>query len=356
MNEEFKIIGATFIAFIISLISIPSIVTVARAKGLCEVPDRRRLHKGVIPTLGGVAIFAAMIIPLFLIPPSNGHSEFIPYLAASSVVLFYIGIKDDILLIAPTTKLIGQTISAAILCIFGNIRITDLHGILGITQISYPISVIITIFLIITTINAFNLIDGIDGLCGLLGITISIMFAIFFRSEEQWGICIAVGCFVGAILGFLRYNLFSKKEKIFMGDTGSQIVGLFCAFLAIEFCEQNLIAYPDNRINYAPITAFAIQIIPLFDVIRIIFIRLRLGKAIFQPDNNHIHFRLLHLNLTHLTIDFILILATIFFTFVVWKLSNFMSWYRLSIITLILAMAIFHIPQIIINKRRTRKK
>ncbi len=356
MTEEYKIIGAIITAFAISLLAIPSIVTAARAKGLCEVPDRRRLHKGVIPTLGGIAIFAAMLIPMFLIHPETGQSKFVPYLAASTTILFFIGVKDDILLIDPITKLAGQTIAATILCVFGNIRITDLHGILGIHELPYIISIALTIFITISTINAFNLIDGVDGLCGLLGITITTIFSVFFKQEEQWGLCIASACFVGAVLGYLRYNLFSKKNKIFMGDTGSQIVGMFCAFLAIEFCELNLSAHPDNKINYAPITAFTIQIVPLFDLLRIIFIRMRLGKGIFQPDNNHIHFRLLYLKLSHLTIDFILVSITVMFSTIVWILSNYTSWYRLTMIIILLAMAVFHIPQAIINKRKSKGK
>lgn len=295
-----------FVAFVASLLlslwTIPSIVHVARIKGLCEMPDQRRLHKGVVPTLGGVAVFAAfMVINLIFCQVD------IKFLASSLVILFFLGIKDDILMIAPVTKLLGQIFSSSILCIFGDIRFTNLHGILGLYEIPYWFSFVLTVFVIIFVINAFNLIDGIDGLAALLGMSAALLFGYWFYLVGQIDLVVMVLSFAGAILGFIRHNLFSKSNKIFLGDTGSQIVGFFCAYLAIKFNELNLVENGIYHVNNSPVVSIMFMCVPIYDVFRVSFIRIKNKQNIMQADNNHIHYRLLSLGLSHKQIDLTLV-------------------------------------------------
>ncbi|MBR4440421.1 MAG: undecaprenyl/decaprenyl-phosphate alpha-N-acetylglucosaminyl 1-phosphate transferase [Bacteroidales bacterium] len=350
--EVSLIIGSFLISLIISLLTIPSIVRVAKSKRLCEKPQGRHIHHGNIPTLGGCAIFGAFLTPLCIFVGNDG--SFIPYLAAACIILFFTGIKDDILIIAPLTKLAGQTAAAMSLCWAGDIRITSMQGLFGIQEIPYAVSVVLSIFLVVAIINAFNLIDGIDGLAGTLSISSAVLFSLWFYAEGNYPVCIASACFTGAVIGFLRYNLFSRKNKIFMGDTGAQIVGLFCVFLAIEFIEGNNTYSAEWIVMGAPAVAFGIMVVPTFDVLRVMFLRIAMKKPVFSPDNLHIHYKLLELGFSHIKADCILVTFNIVFAILVYIGSKYTYINRLGLIMILALMAFFHLPQFIINRRRKK--
>lgn len=357
--ENLTILGAFFTALIISLVSIPSIVAVAKQKELCEKGGGRRLHEGVIPTLGGCAIFAGLTISMLLFCKGVVGSEFVFGLAAAVIMLFFIGIKDDILLIAPLTKLFGQIFAATLLVVFGDVRITSLGGIFGFYELPYLLSLLLSVFLIITCINAYNLIDGVDGLAGLLSVTAVGVFSVWFYLEGVYSVAIVGVSFIGAVLGFLRYNMFSKKNKIFMGDTGSMIVGLICATMALRFMQYNAMEEVSdylNPIQYAPFVALTFMIVPLYDVVRVMFIRYILHRPIMQPDNHHIHYRLKSLGFTHKQIDFWLVTFNALFAVFSWWISQHLSFLRLVLVEFLVLMFFFHIPQAIITKRKEKQR
>lgn len=352
--DYLKIGGSLIISLVVSLLTIPSIVRVAKSKKLCEKPHDRHIHHGNVPTLGGCAIFGAFLTTVCIFAGNSG--SFIPYLAASCVILFFTGIKDDIMIIAPLTKLAGQTAAALVLCAAGDIRITSLQGLFNIQDIPYAVSIVLSVFVVVAIINAFNLIDGIDGLAGSLSISAAVMFGVWFWIEDDLAMCIAVASFVGAVVGFLRYNLFSHKNKIFMGDTGAQLVGLVCVFFAIKFVEGNNTTTAQCIVRGAPAVAFAIMAVPAFDVIRVMFLRFVLKRPIFSPDNIHIHYKLLELGLSHGKADFVLNVFNIVFATGVYLISKQTYINRLGLIMLLVLMVAFHIPQIIINRRRKKLK
>lgn len=337
-------------SFLLSLWTIPSIVHVARIKGLCEMPDQRRLHKGVVPTLGGVAVFAAFMVINLIFCKTD-----INFLASSLVILFFLGIKDDILMIAPITKLLGQIFSSSILCICGDIRFTNLHGILGLYEIPYWFSFVLTVFVIIFVINAFNLIDGIDGLAALLGMCAALLFGYWFYLVDNIDLVIMTLSFSGAILGFIRHNLFSKTNKIFLGDTGSQIVGFFCAYLAIKFNEMNLVEIGDYHVANAPVVSIMFMCVPIYDVFRVSFIRIKNKQSIMQADNNHIHYRLLFLGLTHKQIDLVLVGFTILINTFVIIFEKSMSMPMMFLIFALILLICFLIPGRLIYFKNKKK-
>ncbi|MBO4244565.1 MAG: undecaprenyl/decaprenyl-phosphate alpha-N-acetylglucosaminyl 1-phosphate transferase [Bacteroidales bacterium] len=352
--ELLKIAGSLILSLIISLLTIPSIVRVAKSKRLCEKPHDRHIHHGSVPTLGGCAIFGAFLTTLFIF--AGNSASFIPYFAAACIILFFTGIKDDILIIAPLTKLAGQIAAALVLCGAGDIRITSMQGLFNIQELPYVPSLIVSIVLVVAIINAFNLIDGIDGLAGLLSVVSTLLFSVWFWGEGNEAVCIASASFVGAVIGFLRYNLFSKSNKIFMGDTGAQIVGLFCVFLAIMFIEGNNTVSAKDIIIGSPAVAFAIMAVPTFDVLRVMFLRIVLKRPIFQPDNIHIHYKLLELGLSHIKADLILAVFNILFAIAVYIAAKYIYINRLGLIMILVLMVAFHIPQLIINHRRKKLK
>ena len=350
-QELLYIIASLSISFLVVFFSVPSIVKVAEKKNLFDEPDHRTSHQHAIPTLGGLALFAGFIFTIALLPDLKLMPEENTIIAAS-IIVFFIGLKDDILVTAPLTKLAGQIVAAFILIFSGNIRITSLHGFYGITEIPYLASVSLTIFLIIVVINAFNLIDGIDGLSSGIGILTASVFGIWFYlfDEIQWSILSF--SLVGGLVSFFFFNVFGTKNKIFMGDTGSLLLGLILSVLVIQFNEFNKITNHEFSVHAAPAVSFGILIIPLFDTLRVMFIRIITKKSPFHPDRNHIHHRLLDLGFSHFKASLIIIFVNIIFIIFVFLTNSKFEIFRLMLILLIAAMIISHLSVLIIERRK----
>lgn len=277
------------VSLLISALSIPAIIRVANLKNLTDDPDDgRKQHKVNTPTLGGVAIFAGALVAFSALYDLHGFND-LRFITPALVILFFAGIKDDLLVLAPDKKLMIQIGCAALITYLGNLRITSLWGIMGLQEIPFWPGVLITVFLIIALINAFNLIDGINGLAGTLGLLASLCFGFWFAFNGFGSLTILSFSLAGALVGFLIFNY--NRAKIFMGDTGSMAVGFIIAIIAIRFIEANrlqldTLAYP---IINAPAVAFAILSIPLFDMIRVFVLRLSKKRSPFSADRNHIH-------------------------------------------------------------------
>lgn len=332
-------------SFIIVFTSIPTIVEVARAKRLYDEPGKRKLHTSKIPTLGGVAIFSAVILSLTLFTSFSIHPEF-QYIIASSVLLFFVGIKDDILIIAPLKKLGGQVFAVLIVIFLGDLRFTSLHGFLGITHLPYFLSVFLTIFVFVVIINGLNLIDGIDGLASGVGILVSSVLSVYFGIAGEYGYAIMGAAMAGSLLSFFIFNVFGKEYKIFMGDTGSLIIGFFIAVMAVKFNEMNVFNTGSYFIHAAPAVSFGILIVPLFDTMRVFVIRIAKGVSPFSADKNHVHHKILAMGYTHLQATLIILFVNAIIISMVFYLNY---WGIIDLMLLILSTAIFFsiLPDII---------
>ncbi len=285
-------------ALAVSLGSIPVIIKVAKMKHLMDMPNGRSVHDDNIPTLGGIAIFAALVIPVLLFSDFS-HNVGINYIIGSVILLFFIGVKDDILVVSPSKKLVFQVLASLIVIIVADIRIKSFYGIFGLFEIPYIPSVLFSLFVYIVIINSFNLIDGIDGLAGGIGFIVSLTFGIWFFLSGNAAMATLSVSLAGALLGFLYFN-FSKARKIFMGDTGSLIIGFIIAALSIKFIDLNKLYIAElYAIKNAPIVAVLVLSIPLFDTLRMVLIRLLTGKSPFHADKNHIHHILLKFRFSH---------------------------------------------------------
>jgi UDP-GlcNAc:undecaprenyl-phosphate GlcNAc-1-phosphate transferase len=294
------------LAFLISFFAIPSILHVAGKRHLYDdLGHFRKQHDHGIPRLGGVAIFLSFTITSLLFCMKD-NSLPINYVLTACMILFGMGLKDDLSGVNPSTKFIIQFVACAILVIPGDIRLTSMYGVFGIYDLPYVFSVVLSIVTIIMIINAFNLIDGIDGLGGITGVIANAAFAALFIYIKQYELAAVSLAIVGAIIGFLKFNI--TPAKIFMGDTGSLLIGLISAVLAVKFIEVNKfvdgLASPE--INAAPALCVAILIGPVFDTLRVFFIRTINGGSPFTADRNHIHHRMLRLGFNHLQTTIIL--------------------------------------------------
>ncbi len=297
-------------SFFISYLSIPSIIQVAQLKHLFDEPDKRKLHKTKIPTLGGLAIFAGMTVSTLLFTNISKTPE-LQYVLAAILILFFIGIKDDIIILSALSKFLGQILATIIIVWFGNIRIESFGGIFGIHNLPYLASISFSMLTLLVIINSLNLIDGIDGLAGTISfIVISAYAAWFYKAGFNEELIFSLAA-MGALLAFLRYNI--TPAKIFMGDTGSLLMGTIIGVLTIKFVALNRHTIEEHKFHSAPVLAISILIIPLFDLARVFFVRILNGKSPFNPDKIHVHHKLLDLGLNHLQATFLLSTVNVMF-------------------------------------------
>ncbi|MGF7083055.1 MraY family glycosyltransferase [Mucilaginibacter sp. UYCu711] len=292
-------------AALISVIAIPSILHIARARHLYDdIGHFGKQHDHGIPRLGGVAIFVSFIVTTLIFSVVDSSFS-IGYLLTASIILFIMGLKDDLSGVNSSTKFLVQFVVALILVVLGDIRLTSMYGVFGIYDLPFIISSALSILVIIMVVNAFNLIDGIDGLAGITGIVANCVFAAVFIYTHQYALAVISLTLIGAIIGFLKFNI--TPAKIFMGDTGSLFIGLISVVLAIKLIELNKFETAGiPQIISAPALTVAILIGPIFDTTRVFFIRVMSGISPFSADRNHIHHRILRLGYTHLQTTMIL--------------------------------------------------
>jgi UDP-N-acetylmuramyl pentapeptide phosphotransferase/UDP-N-acetylglucosamine-1-phosphate transferase len=322
-------------AFIITFLAIPSIIKVAIIKNLFDEPGGRKSHKSSIPTLGGLAIFAGVIFSYTFWSAGLGD-ESTQYILAAVIVLFFIGIKDDIVELTARKKFYGQLVAAIIIVFFAEIRLTGLFGIFGIYEIPYWFSILFSMFVILTIINAFNLIDGIDGLAAGVGAIAAFAFGLWFYNYNQISLCILSFALFSSLLAFLVYNF--SPANIFMGDTGSLIIGLILAVLTINFIQLSFASPPYAfPFRSSPAMAIAILIIPLVDITRVFIVRLLQKKSPFKADRNHIHHLLLDTGMSHRAVSATLYSVNVMFILTALVLRHISS---LNLLFILICMAI----------------
>lgn len=352
--ETILLILSIIVSCALVILSIPAIVRVVKAKKLYDVPDKRKLHKKVVPTMGGIAIFIGISVSTLIL--TTGYpilNERIIFVAM--ILLLFIGIKDDIMLISPRAKLIIQILAALALVIVGDFRITNLHGIIGVFELDYSASISLSILAVIIFINAYNLIDGVDGLAAGLGILGSAFFGIWFYLNGYFFLAILSFSIVGSLIGFLRYNLFGKKHKIFMGDTGSLIIGLLMVVQVMEFVEFNIDSTLPYYMSSAPSVAFAFVIIPITDTVRVFIIRMAKGISPFFPDKNHIHHCLLRIYHRHYQVTLIILfLNALIIGVTILVGEHTTGFYSLFFIVLALGILASILPSAIIAYRKKK--
>lgn len=310
-TEHFLSLLAFTLGFSIVILSVPPILRVARAKKLYDSFDERKLHTEAIPPLGGVGIFLGFILSTII--STDGYTfDSLKYIIAAVILMFFIGLKDDLMNISARKKFAVQVFATLLLITLGNFHISNLHGLFGFYQINYALGTIVTLFIMVAVINAFNLIDGIDGLASGLGMLAAFVFGTWFFLAGYVRFAIMAYALTGSLAGFFLFNVFGNKNKLFMGDTGSLIIGLVISALIIKFNEFNIVKIAPYAIGAAPAVAFSIVIVPLIDTLRVMSIRLSNGKSPFSPDRNHIHHRLLELVPNHFKVTLIIMGANIF--------------------------------------------
>jgi len=354
LNNTLVLIESFFLAFMITYISIPSIVEVARMKHLYDEPNGRTSHDIITPTLGGLAIFSGFVISSMIFVNITEIAYF-QYIMAGLIVIFFIGLKDDTVGLSPMKKFVGQIIAAGIVIDLGGINLSSLYGFVGIYGLDYYSSSFLSLFVIIALINALNLIDGIDGLAAGVGMLTIGSFGVWFYLVGEEQLAIVSATLIGALFAFFRYNVFSKKNKLFMGDIGSLMLGFMLSILAIKFNEINKTTESIYAIHCSPAVSIGILIIPIFDTVRVFAIRIAKGQSPFRPDKRHVHHYLLQITGSHRKSTAILLSVNVFFIILSFLLKD-LSILMLTLILFVLATILSFIPYKLAQKKKNKGK
>ena len=309
---------------------IPHIVLITYKKRLFDPIDARKQHQSAIPRLGGVAfvpiqccLLAITVVTIYKVPFLSKlynlnikTEEVFPMfimLMCGMVILYLVGIADDLVTVRNKYKFIVQLLVASFFPLSG-LWINNLYGLGFIVELSPWIGVPFTIFLVVLIINAINLIDGLDGLCSGVVAVACLVLGILFTYYHAWIHAILAFITLGILLPFFYYNVFGvtkRRRRIFMGDTGSMTLGYTVGFLAISFAmlNQNIKPFSDGAI----VVAASVLIVPVFDVARVMFVRYWTGYPIFKPDRNHLHHKLLRSGLSHKGTMIVIVLLSLFF-------------------------------------------
>ncbi|PJA08894.1 MAG: undecaprenyl/decaprenyl-phosphate alpha-N-acetylglucosaminyl 1-phosphate transferase [Flavobacteriales bacterium CG_4_10_14_0_2_um_filter_32_8] len=340
-------------SFIIVLISTPSFIKIAIHKRLFDEPSEdRKIHTRRVPLMGGMMIFGGTLFSFLLWLPVN-EMGVIKFLIPSLLIMFFVGMKDDIIGTAPTKKLVAHLVVAFIMVLMADVRLTSLHGLFGVREIPDWAGIMLSIFTYIVVINAFNLIDGVDGLAAGVGLIATVVFGFWFYYAGDWTYSVLSFSLAGALLGFLIYNF--NPAKIFMGDTGSLIIGFLIAVMAIELVEYHAQGLPliINNIS-KPILSMSILVYPLIDTIRVFTLRAIKGVSPFTADRNHIHHKLIDLGLSQKQTVFIIY----FFNLLIIGAAVFSQQFDPSYSFIVIISSVIIIVQIpfLIKKRKIKRE
>ena len=338
--------------FMLSYFLIPKIRAKALKLNLKDTPDIRSSHVIPVPTFGGVVFYISYILVLFFAQSLDSNHVSITLIASISI-LFFTGLLDDFKNLSPKIKFLCQIIGVALLMFQPDFRILSLHGFMGIYEIPLYVSVGGSMFFLLGLINAFNLIDGIDGLTGITGVIVASFYSYLLYNLGYFFYLSLSLATIATLLAFLRFN-FSNTRKIFMGDTGSLVIGLVLGVLTLKLLSVDDTAYGSLSFYRAQLPLFltGVLFVPLLDTMRVMFLRLTKGVSMFKPDRNHLHHIIVDFGLSHRKASFFIgfvnfIVALIMF-FVIQKFNSFQSLFILGLLFLIAIMILF-----LMNKNKT---
>lgn len=310
----------------IGYIAIPRIVIIAKMKRLFDHPDARKVHTASIPRLGGLSFFPGAMFSFAFVLGLRYYMGYELSLAregnlivellmmiSGMLLLFFVGLADDIIGVNFKTKFVVQTFSGFLMAISG-LAIVNLDGLFGVTELPWVVSGVLTTLIVVFVVNAFNLIDGVDGLCSGTGTIILVVLGSWYLYMGEFVYSMFAFGMVGVVVVFFQYNVMGKRLKVFMGDTGSLTLGYMIIFLGLKFISVDTNTYPEvYHINSPIVLLLGLMFVPIFDTFRVFVNRIARRKSPFLPEKNHIHHKLLQLGFSHLQNTGVLLLTQICF-------------------------------------------
>ena len=298
----------TFLKFaippIISMIAVRwvffRVLRLAKQKGLVDNPDARKLQKEPVPVMGGMAVFFGLIVGMMIAIITIDCTIISPIILCGSI-MFFVGMLDDFLWMSPWSRIVIEMFTITCLVLGTSLGIDTLQGLWGIYQLPQWLVLPLTIFAGVGIINAINMIDGVNGLSSGLCILASLMFAQLFYLREDEANCILALCMAASLIPFLLHNVFGKSSKMYIGDSGTMLMGIIVVWFVIyllnsNFSEQHLLLRPNMNLCAV---ALSIESVPIFDTLRVMTTRILNGRSPFSPDKTHLHHMFIGLGVSH---------------------------------------------------------
>jgi UDP-N-acetylmuramyl pentapeptide phosphotransferase/UDP-N-acetylglucosamine-1-phosphate transferase len=308
LNE--RMLLAFTVSLFISVFLTEKIINFSKRVDFVDKPtEDRKLHKKKIPNLGSISIFIASMFAYFAFSDVGGSPLRPDKLFSITILLFFLGLKDDIEPVKAGKRLMAEFLCAFFIIYITDIRILSMYGVFGITDLPYWGSFVLTSIFIVACINAYNMIDGIDGLLGSLSLVGTIIFAILFYSAGEWLWALLSIVVAGSLIGFLIYNW--QPASIFMGNGGSMFLGTIFACVSLRVMQLGTIEGAFFTITMPHTIVLGVISIPIFDMLSVFSLRIYHGISPFKADNRHTHHRLLRLGLSHWQTVLILVFANI---------------------------------------------
>ena len=350
------------VSILLSYFLVGYIIRYAYKEEIYDSENSRKIHHGKIPRVGGAGFILAAIIVVVLtlivllhMNPVNwfGYSSNATHdilaVLLSVIIVYVFGIFDDLLGVGYRTKFSYQIITGMSLSLTG-FCLMNLHGVLGFNEIPSLFSCLITVFMLVLIINSYNFIDGIDGLASGIAILSFLYYTVILVISKNITFLLSL-VFLGAVIPFFYFNVFGKekdKSKAFMGDTGSTTLGLVLFVFALIVNKSSGMWSADD----VPIAwAFAPLLIPCYDVVNVVLLRISMGKNPFKADKNHFHHKLLMVGLTQhqaLLIELSIVVIVAFLTIL---LSRYLNINAILFVSVILWIMINMLLTKIINKK-----
>ncbi len=289
------------------------VVKVSVKKNIIVRLENRSSHTGWCTNLGGVVIYSVLILSTSFfgaLTQSGFNFRLFRSFFAAITILFFIGLKDDLILMSKRNKILGQFIAFSIVIFLTDTRLHSLEGIFGVHQLSYFGSLILSYFAFFFMVNSYNLSDGIDGLAGSISLLSNLALGCYFYFHHQLGQSVIAFTLVGILFAFLKYN-FSDRFKVIMGDSGSMVLGFIMAFQFLHYLSFNSSLHKDTAIDISILYLFVLFSYPIVDTTRIFFVRMKQGKNPFVADKNHLHHALIAKGLSHRQATQLIVLVTL---------------------------------------------
>lgn len=338
---------ALFTAYVCSSAMMPTLIAAARHRGIMDEPNARKIHQVAVPLLGGVGIFASFILATTFFGAIYFESRYL-FLITSLLMVFFIGLFDDFRPLSPSFKLFGQFVAAFLVAAYADVRLISWYGLFGMHEMSYLASLLVTSLLLVFALNAFNFMDGMDGFASSFAVIVAVFQGALFYIGGLHFFALLSFILVGAIAGFLRFN--NAPARIFMGDTGSMVIGWLLAVSSVQLSHVQFTGYDLPEFVAVPI-ATSLMIIPVADALRVVFLRLFAGHSPFRPDNQHFHHELLRSGFSPRRSILLLIGMQLFILWLTLTIIR-LPFTQILCLQIISTLLLLFLPVVIVNYRK----
>lgn len=300
MNNVILICLSCIIAVFVVCWGHSILLKIAKEKNIVDNPDARKLQKRPVPVMGGIAVFLGVVVGLiFGICFISGMNVLFPVLLAM-IIMFYMGFMDDTVGLTPIVRFIAEILTIICLIVASGMSVNDFHGIWNIDIIPDWIAIPLTVFAGVGIINAVNMIDGVNGLSSGLCIVYSVLFGVIFIKSGDIPNAMLAFTMAASLFPFLIHNIFGNTSKMYIGDTGTMLMGIvLCWFIIVSLHSDSMLVKCGLNSNFSPVAfCLAVLSVPVFDTLRVMTLRIVKGNSPFKPDRTHLHHILIDLGIS----------------------------------------------------------